>query len=141
MASCTICYETDNANEMVTCAAESTCSCAFCHDCLVTCFSRPWRMINGQLIEYDPTKCPLCLGAGAFSLDERDAAAVAREMGRIIIEDASVGASYASTSHEQSDSEWEMSEEGDDEASYASTSHQQSDSEWEMSEEGDDEDD
>ena len=109
---CAICFDKYNVNEMVTCAAESACSCALCHDCLVTCFSKPWRMVNGQLIEYDPTQCPACRKVGAFSLDETDAAIVNMEMNeRYCFETASVGASYASTSHEQSDSEWEMGDE------------------------------
>ncbi|KAK1738486.1 hypothetical protein QTG54_010516 [Skeletonema marinoi] len=72
-------------------------------------------MVNGQLIEYDPTQCPACRVVGVFSLDETDAAAVNWEMNEgYCFEDASVGASYASTSHEQGDSEWEGSEEGDE---------------------------
>ena len=113
---CVICFDAYNASEMVTCAAKSACSCALCHDCLVTCFSSPWKMINGELIEYDPAKCPSCQAEGAFSLDARDAAAVNLEMNEMYcFEAASVGASYASTSHEQGDSEWVNSEEEDDE--------------------------
>eukprot|EP00984_Skeletonema_dohrnii_P034540 scaffold33587_cov107-Skeletonema_dohrnii-CCMP3373.AAC.7 len=112
-----VCRETYNASEVVTCAAGNACSCAVCHDCLVTCFSRPWKMINGQLIEYDPTKCPSCQAEGVFSLDARDAAAVNLEMNEMYcFEAASVGASYASTSHEQG--EWEMNEEEDDKDDY-----------------------
>eukprot|EP00984_Skeletonema_dohrnii_P000523 scaffold170_cov129-Skeletonema_dohrnii-CCMP3373.AAC.3 len=104
---CVICFDACNVNEMVTCAAESACSCVVCHDCLVTSFSRPLKMVNGQLIEYDPTQCPLCRAVGAFSLDETDAAIVNWEMNEMYcFEAASVGASDASTSHEQGDSEW-----------------------------------
>eukprot|EP00984_Skeletonema_dohrnii_P011568 scaffold4626_cov110-Skeletonema_dohrnii-CCMP3373.AAC.15 len=73
-------------------------------------------MVNGQFIEYDPTQCPVCRVVGAFSLDARDAAAVNWEMNEMYrFEAASVGASYASTSHEQGDSEFELSEAEDDE--------------------------
>eukprot|EP00984_Skeletonema_dohrnii_P036290 scaffold37098_cov139-Skeletonema_dohrnii-CCMP3373.AAC.1 len=109
---CVICFDAYNVSEMVTCAAESACSCVVCHDCLVTCFSSPWKMVNGQLIEYDPTQCPACRKVGAFSLDEIDAAIVYREMNEMYrFEAASVGASDASTSHEQGDSEWQMGDE------------------------------
>jgi len=113
---CVICFEAYNVNEVVTCATESACSCAVCHDCLVTSFSRPLKMVNGQFIEYDPTQCPTCRAVGAFSLDETDAAAVNWEMNEMYcFEAASVGASDASTSHEQGDSEWTGSEDEDDE--------------------------
>jgi len=110
---CDICYDPCNINDLATCAIKSACSFAMCHDCLVSSFKRPVKMINGQIVEYDPTQCPNCRQEGAFSLDERDAD---REMeARYDLGDASVGASYASTSHEQGDSPYELSsDEGDD---------------------------
>lgn len=72
-------------------------------------------MINGELVERDPTQCPHCRQNGAFSLSDRDTAIVVRIMNeRYCFRDASVGASYASTSHEQGDSEWEYLSDEDD---------------------------
>jgi len=109
---CDICFEPCNINDLTTCAIESACSYTICHDCLVSSFSRPLKMLNGQLVEYDPTQCPNCRQEGAFSLDERDTDMEMEAMYNF--GDASVGASYASTSHEQGDSPWELSS-GDEE--------------------------
>eukprot|EP00985_Skeletonema_marinoi_P011177 scaffold5297_cov108-Skeletonema_marinoi.AAC.5 len=66
-------------------------------------------MVNRPTHRIDPTKCPACRKVGAFSLDASDAAAVNWETNeRYCFEAANVGASDASTSHEQGDSEWEM---------------------------------
>ena len=117
-AECLICCETYNVDDLVTCAAENACTFPICHDCLVTSFLRPLKFEDGLLTEYDPTQCPHCQAKGAFCLDERDEAIVQREASDMYKFDAaSVGASYASTSHEQGDlSDWEPSEEDEDEA-------------------------
>jgi hypothetical protein len=82
-------------------------------------FTCPFRFVNGEPIEYDGSKCPACRAEGAFSLNETDEAIVEREVADMYrFEAASVGASYASTSHEQGDlSDWEPNsgEEDDDE--------------------------
>ena len=63
--------------------------------------------VNGQWQYYDMAQCPQCRGEEAFSLDENDAAIVSWEMEEMYcFEVASVGASYASTSHEEGDPEW-----------------------------------
>ena len=104
---CAICLDPYDISEMVTCGIESACSYTVCHNCLVRRFSKPWKMVNGQWIYYDPAQCPYCQQEDAFSLNERDQAIVNRETEEMYCyEVASVGASYASTSHEQGDPEW-----------------------------------
>jgi hypothetical protein len=78
-------------------------------------FASPYRFVNGQVIEYDGSKCPACRAEGAFSLNETDGAIVEREVADMYwFEAASVGASYASTSHEDGDEEFFPSDEEDD---------------------------
>ncbi len=115
---CDICYETHNVDDLVKCASDSACTKSICHDCLVRNFLRPWKLDGGRLTNYDPTKCPYCLTEGAFSLDETDKAIVEREVDTMYsesdmyaFEQATVGASYASSSHEQGDGEWLLGDE------------------------------
>ena len=111
-----ICYEEYNSDELVACGSGTACPWEICHPCLIQSFTRPLMMINGMVTERDPAQCPHCQAEGAFSLDEDDAAAVNQEIGEMYcFEVASVGASYASTSHEQGDSPWELSDEEENE--------------------------
>ena len=104
---CAICRDPYDISEMVRCAKGKGCSCTICHDCLVTGFSRPGMFVNGHWQYYDMARCPVCKREDAFSLNENDAAIVSWEMEEMYrFEVASVGASYASTSHEQGDPEW-----------------------------------
>jgi hypothetical protein len=122
---CGICYKAYNIDDLVKCGSDTSCAKSICHDCLIRNFLCPSKLDGGQLTNYDPTKCPYCLTKGAFSLDETDGAIVEREVatmysesGMYAFEQATVGASYASTSHEQGDlSDWEPNsgEEYDDE--------------------------
>ena len=109
---CPICFDPPVGNNyLITC---DQCSYAVCNECLVRAFSNPWKFVNGECIYYDPTKCPQCRVEGAFYVDEDAAAEVERGMYRF--DAGSVGASYASTSHEQGDhSDYEPSEDDEDE--------------------------
>ena len=116
---CDLCYVRYNVDDLVKCASDSACTKSICHDCLIRNFLRPWKVDGGRLTNYDPTNCPYCLTEGAFSLDETDAAIVEREVATMYsemhtFEEATEGASYASTNHEQGDEEYFPSGEEDD---------------------------
>ena len=105
---CAICHDPHDINKLVACA--KGCSCTVCHACLVRGFSRPGMFVNGQWQYYDAARCPQCRGEEAFSLDDNDEAIVDRGVEETYrFEVASVGASYASTSHEEGDPEYELS--------------------------------
>jgi hypothetical protein len=96
----------------VTCASRKCMQmCSLCRTCLRGRLIRPWKQISGDWVYVDPEQCPRCRLGGAFSsLDNTDAAVVERD-NMYRFDAASVGASYASTDHEQGDSEWEMNSE------------------------------